>query len=147
MTVSEPSSQVLFNALSLTTSAIAKFFLSFISEFKHTSPSAHELRLFLPLLFLCGTLTCPARLSSALRCTISAHLDAPPSVHSISIGHASATTAGAFFQVVVSKARGHSCSCLASSRFRYNTRTYQGLEFFQADRRCTFTFEPKTQPR
>src|SRR5438309_11746557 len=57
------------------------------------------------------------------------HLDAGPSLHSISIGPASAANAGGFLQVVESKARTHAtlCARLASSRFRFNAKTYQEL--------------------
>jgi hypothetical protein len=56
------------------------------------------------------------------------HLDAGSSLHSISIGPASAANAGGFLQVVESKARKHATPCarLASSRFRFNTKTSLG---------------------
>src|ERR1700730_2866956 len=57
------------------------------------------------------------------------HLYAGPPLHSISIGPASAANAGGFLQVVESKARKHAtlCARLASSRFRFNTKTYREL--------------------
>ena len=55
-------------------------FLLLIIEFVHTSSSTHELRLFLSLLFICVTLTCPARLRSSTQCC-------PPNISSITIDH------------------------------------------------------------
>jgi hypothetical protein len=59
---------------------LQEFFLLLNTEFEHTFPSAHELRLFLPLLFICVTLTCPARLRSSTQCC-------PPNISSITIDH------------------------------------------------------------
>jgi len=42
---------------------VESIFIFLITEFEHTSSSTHELRLFLPLLFIGVTLTCPARYS------------------------------------------------------------------------------------
>jgi hypothetical protein len=63
--------------------------------------------------------------SAVLRRTVPTQLDAGPSLHSISIGPASAANAGGFLQVVESKARKHATlpARLASSRFRFNTKT------------------------
>src|SRR5438309_4556288 len=56
-----------------------QFFLCLTPEFEHTSSSAHELRLSLPLLFICiTTLTCPARLHSSTQCC-------PPNISSIGV--------------------------------------------------------------
>ena len=68
-------------------------------------------------------------LSAVLRRTVPAHLDAGPSLHSISIRPASAANAGGFLQVVESKAREYATlrAHLASSRFRFNTKTSQEL--------------------
>jgi hypothetical protein len=59
---------------------LQEFFPLFDTEFEHTSPSAHEQRFFLPLLFLCVTLTCPARLRSSTQCC-------PPNISSITIDY------------------------------------------------------------
>jgi hypothetical protein len=48
---------------------VKSFFLFFNTKLEHTSPSAHEVRLSLPLLFLCVTLTCSARLLSSTQRT------------------------------------------------------------------------------
>jgi len=50
------------------------------TEFEHTSPSTQELRLLLSLLFICVTLTGPARLRSSTQCC-------PPNISSITIDH------------------------------------------------------------
>src|SRR5208337_2070192 len=53
--------------------------LQLIQEERATR-SAHELRLFLSLLFICVTLTCSARLRSSTQCC-------PPNISSITIDH------------------------------------------------------------
>jgi len=62
---------------------VKRFFSLFLlpfTEFEHTSSSTHELRLFLLLLFICVTLTCPARFRSSTQCC-------PPSISSITFDH------------------------------------------------------------
>jgi len=67
----------------------------------------------------------PGTVTQRLRRITSTHLYVTPPLHSICMGPASAAIAGGSLQVVVSKARKHATPRihLASSRFRYNTRT------------------------
>ncbi len=55
---------------------VKSVFFFFTGKLEHTSAPAHELRLFLPLLFLRVTLTCSARLRSSTQCC-------PPNISSI----------------------------------------------------------------
>ena len=59
---------------------VKSVFSSFLPKLGHTSPSAHEVRLFLPLLFIGVTLICSARLRSSTQCC-------PPNISSITIDH------------------------------------------------------------
>jgi hypothetical protein len=59
---------------------VKSVFSFFNIKLGHTSPSPHELRLYLPLLFICVTLTCSARLLSSTRCC-------PPDISSTTIDH------------------------------------------------------------
>jgi hypothetical protein len=68
------------NAVSLTTPAVSRVFFLLAVKFEHTFSTAHEARLFRPLLFICVTLTCPARLRSSTQCC-------PPNISSITIDH------------------------------------------------------------
>src|SRR5260221_3208792 len=56
------------------------FFFCLSLNFEHTSSSTRELRLFLPLLFICVALTCSARLRSSTQCC-------PPNISSVTIDH------------------------------------------------------------
>ena len=66
------SSQVLINAVSLTTPAVSRVFLGFfillITEFAHTSPLTQEACPFRSCLLTCGTLTCSVRFRSSIQC-------------------------------------------------------------------------------
>src|SRR5580704_16004742 len=78
--VADWSGQLLVNAVSLTTPAVSRVFsLLFYQTREHFSVGAW-VRLFLPLLFICVTLTCSARLRSSTRCC-------PPNISSITIDH------------------------------------------------------------
>ena len=59
---------------------VKSVFCSFLPKLGHTSRSAHEVRLFLPLLFIGVTLTGSARLRSSTQCC-------PPNISSITIDH------------------------------------------------------------
>jgi hypothetical protein len=59
---------------------VKNVFSSFLPRLGDTSPSAHGVRLFLPLPFIGVTLTCSARLRSSTQCC-------PPNISSITIDH------------------------------------------------------------
>jgi hypothetical protein len=79
-----PAFSHLVNSVSLTNAGRVKSFFEFFFclslNFAHTSSSTHELRLFLPLLFIYVTLTCSARLRSSTQCC-------PPNISSVTIDH------------------------------------------------------------